>query len=85
MDKVLFYVKSFDEAKKVFEHVTKLYSMGWEVGFDTPFPSVAELLCYCKVLVTKAEAFDYDYYVYFGSNPKMDGYGLSFDELEELL
>lgn len=70
MDKILFYVSDYEEAKLVFPYVEKLYSAGYEVAFDAPHWEVVELLTYTHLLVVKYNVYEADVYV---SNTQLDG------------
>lgn len=63
MDKILFYVNDYEEAKLVFPHVEKLYREGWEVAFDAPSWEVIELLALTRVLVVKHTVYHPDVFV----------------------
>ena len=70
MDKILFFVDDYEEAKLVFPHVNALMASGYEVAFDSEKWEIAELLALSRVLVMNYQVYDADVYV---SNFKLIG------------
>jgi len=57
VDKILIYVKDFEEAKLVFPYVEKLYKEGYEVAFHSDDWEVVELLALARVLVVNSKVY----------------------------
>lgn len=81
MDKILFYVRNYDEATSVFPFVNALEKSGFEVAFDAGDWHTAELLALSRVLVINHKVYDADYYV--SSTPIGKDY-ISYSQFKEV-